>query len=399
MSLVKNLFSFLILLITIAIIAGILIFLEKTKPAPVSEIPNLPATRVITTKVTRGDIQTTHRITGRLLPSRRAELHFELAGLITQRPVEAGQYVQANSVLLAIAAEDVQNRVAEARLMIEQEQQAADRDQELLKLVRQQRQLLDRELGRQTSLSERALLPQSKMDETRRGLISARIEESKLKHSVQTAQTRLNSLTLDLERQERDLDRTQLVAPFAATINSISVEVGEYVTPGQIVIEMVDVKNLDLQLDVAGKVAAALKLGQQVSVTISDVKEKRMGELIALQVDPDPQTHTHTIRIRLSGDGLFAGQLAHVTLGEALIKDAILVPVSAVLQENNFAYVFVVKDSVVSRVAITVRGREADQFMIEGVSAGELIVSQDIAALIDGQTVDVINTLDSRKQP
>lgn len=386
----NKLLSFLLIVIALLAIIGTISWLEKTKPEPVAELQTIAPLRVAATQVIQGDVRTSHTLTGRLIPARRAALHFELSGLIADRPVEAGQSVREGDQLLRLADQDERDRLAEAQLALQQEREAAARDLALHKLTRQQRQLLDKELGRQQSLSDRALVPQSKLDETRRALITARVEESRLQHSVTASETRIQRSQLEVQKAERDLARTQLLAPFDGKINQVNAELGEFVTSGQVVVQLVDTAQLDLLLNVSGRLASALSLEQELDVTLRNSELHRRARLIALQPDPDPQTHTHLIRLRLSGQGLYAGQLADVVLTEATQKNALQVPVSAVLQENNAAFVYLIEQGNVIRTPVSLLGREGDFLIIEGVQAGQVLVKQDVAALTDGQKVSVI---------
>ena len=68
----------------------------------------------------------------------------------------------------------------------------------------------------------------------------------------------------------------------------------------------------------------------------------------------------------------------------------VVVPVTAVKQENGKPVVFVVKDQQVERRAVTVGAmRGSDQEIVAGVHEGEQVVVKSPDALHDGERVNV----------
>src|SRR5258708_33934202 len=69
---------------------------------------------------------------------------------------------------------------------------------------------------------------------------------------------------------------------------------------------------------------------------------------------------------------------------------AILIPQSAVHDENGKSIVFLVKDDKTERRAVTLGGnRGSDREVIAGVSVGDTVVTKAPANLRDGQTVEI----------
>jgi RND family efflux transporter MFP subunit len=384
----KSVSSFIVFILLIALMAGGWFWLEQNRPETPTELRETPATRVEITKVAREDILPLTKITGRLVPVRRTKLHFEVSGQVMERLVEPGQKVNTGSELIRIDAGDFEDVQAEMLIQLDQEKQVIARDQKLLSLANRQTTLLQREVNRLEKLRKQSLIAQTKIDEINRQFLSKRSEQAQLQHSVQTAESRLKMRELALHKAQRNMQRTVLKAPVDATINSIEVSVGDYVSPGQAVIELVQLDELELRVDAAGKDVAALKLDQPVGVIIDG--KKYQGKLSSFQYDPDPVTHTHALKIRLNGDGLFPGQLGEVHLTGQPMKGVLVVPITAVISEDGESYLFRLMDQDrVSRSAITVLGRHEDQLIISGVEANDQIVARDVSSLEDGQKVVV----------
>lgn len=367
--------------ISVLIITG----LFWTRPDTYAELQALPPPTVNIDIVDKIDIQPITQVTGKLQPARKASLHFQVSGQIDGRFVEAGQYVEANSRMLSIEAGDFFDVVEESKALLKTERNAIERDSRLLELMKQERELQEQEVSRLKQLGQDSLASKSNYDQALQELYRQQAEEARFKHSVDSARSRLMIEQARLNKAERNLNRTKLLSPFDGTINVIHVEVGDYVSPGQAALEIVQIDKLDLNLEVTGATALHTQLGQKVKVVINN--NEREGQIIALAVDPDAETNTHSLKIRLPSAGLFAGQLAVAHLPGQLYKDASVIPISAILYEDGQSYVFEVIDDHVVKKTIKLVERYNDVQIIAGINSGATIISRDVSSLADGQEV------------
>ena len=369
---------------TISVLIIALLF--WTRPDTYAELQPLPPPTVNVGEIEQIDVQPITQVTGKLQPARKASLHFQVSGQIDVRLVEAGQYVEQNVQMLSIESGDFVDAVEESKALLKTEHNAVERDLSLLSLMRQERELQEQEVERLKRLGQSSLASKSKYDQALQALYRQQADEARLKHSVDSARSRLMIEQTRLNKAERNLERTQLLSPFNGTVNVVHVEVGDYVSPGQVALEIVQIDELDLNLEITGKAASQLTLGQKINVyTNSDERE---GQIIALAVDPDPETNTHLLKIRLPSEGLFAGQLAVAHLPGYLYKDASVAPISSILYEGGQSYVFeVVDDHHVVRKPVDLVERYKDVQIVSGLEPGTPIVSRDVSSLVDGQIV------------
>ena len=365
-----------------AIVIGILFW---TRPDTHAELQSLPPPSVLVDQVKLTDIQPVTHITGRLQPARKASLHFQVSGQVDERFVEAGQYIEAGSVMLTIEAGDFEDAVKETQALLKTEQDAIERDSHLLTLMSKERELQEQQVARMKRLGQDSLASKSNYDQALQELYRQQSEEARLKHSVDSARSRLMIEQAHLNKAQRNLERTKLVAPFAGTVNTVHVEVGDYVSPGQSALELVQIDKLDLNLEITGKVASQLHLGQQIKIKIDN--DQREGEIIALAVDPDPETNTHSLKIRLPSEGLYAGQLAVAEIPGQQYINANVIPIASILYEDGLPYIFEVIDDHVVQKPIELLERYQDLQIIKGVDSGTTIVSRDVSSLADGQKV------------
>ncbi len=373
----------------IAGLVGVVILLVLTAPDSEPELEESIVPAVQVAMVGLHDLLPTETVSGRLQPARKAALHFELAGQVSERPVEPGQAVGQGAPLLQLASGDYEDALAEAGAMLSQEKRNIQRDRELLALSRNNYTLQKNDLDRLLKLGEDSLVSKSRLDETRIKLIQLESEVARLKSSVATAESRIALKQAARNRAARNLERTQLPAPFAGTVNAVNAQVGDYVTPSQVMVDLIDAASLDLYAEVRGSVAQSLKQGQAITVEVDGMALQ--GTLIALQMDPSPDTFTHALRVRIDGDSARPGQVARVRLPLQQRRRVTAVPSTAVLFDEGRAFVFRLDGDSLQQVPV-ITGERVDglQVVLQGLDENDRVVSRDVSALSNGQRVQVL---------
>ena len=362
--------------------------LVLTAPKPEPELQPPPPIRIVATTAQRRSLTPVTRVRGQLQPSLRAELRFELAGRLVERRVEPGQRVQADELLLRIDDGDLRDAVTRARARLSDEEEAVKRDRQLRRFVKEQLELSLREAERLSQLSRESLASASAYEQAQRQALLQRTELAQLDYREQTAEARLALLRAELEQVRRNLRRSRLTAPFAGAVNRVTAQVGDYVGPNAQVVELVRDDPLDLHLEITGEAAAPLRLGQEVEIEIDAIA--RPGRIVALEAAPNPLTHTHTLRVRIPAqEPLYAGLLADALLPGRELRDAVVVPATAVLQDGDGAYIFRIERDRAVRLAVRVLQRYEGEAIVEGIRAGDRFVARDVAALVDDQPVSV----------
>ena len=262
------------IVLTTAITALIIVLLLWTRPESYAELQDLPPPTVKVDAVSQLDIQPVSRVTGKLQPSRTSTLQFQVSGQINARYVEAGEYVEQGAVLLTIEEGDYADAVQESKALLQTEQDAISRDSRLLELIVRELQLQEQEVQRLDQLGKDSLASKSLYEQSLQEFYSLQGEKARLKHGLESSRSRL------MIEQAR-----------------LNKAVGDYVSPNEPALEVVQVNALDLNVEITGAAASKLQLGQKIKV--ETVRDEREGEIIALSVDPDPLTNTHSLKIRV----------------------------------------------------------------------------------------------------
>jgi membrane fusion protein (multidrug efflux system) len=213
------------------------------------------------------------------------------------------------------------------------------------------------------------------------------------------------------------LDRTDIVAPIAGVLNRLPVEVGEYCQPGQHVAEIVDIATAKVVVDVPEKDIYYLQVGDKVEV-LANAREpvEVTGTIRYISELADPVSKTTSVEVavpnprRATGrqpvgalqpswqsDRLFrSGQIVKVRITRRLLRDAIMVPMRAVIPtpEKDTYYVYVEENGLAQRrdVAIgLIRG--VDVQVTEGLNAGDRLIVEGQRFVAPDQPVQITGGL------
>ena len=370
----------------IAIPLFVVKLLIALKPPPKNETREAQVTRVQTVIVSAKTLKPTLQLTGRLQPARRANLYFQIPGVITAVKIEPGQRVEKGEALLSIDAADYQDRLRETEAMLQQETAGIERDRELLALARHNEQLSQAEVDRLSKLGSK-LSSQSSLDAAQQKMTQLRGEHLRLKYALDTAQQRIALKRAARDKAQRNVERTTLHAPFDGLVNQVSVDPGDYATTlSGMAVEIIDAQ-LEARFNLPASVVKQLQPGATIMVTVDS--REYSGTLISIQPDPDATTATHPAHITMRGEGLIPGQIALIELPTAAASNVTVVPVTALLNDDGSHSLFIVNQHTLERRNVTPGIRHSGWRQIrEGVEPGEVIVARDVAALADGERVE-----------
>lgn len=289
---------------------------------------------------------------GDLLADRRAVLAAEVPGTVESLRVEEGQRVAAGERLATVDTRALEQELAEAQALFDQ---AAD------------------EHRRAEALFES------------RSITRSAVVEAKTSRDV--AEARLASARLRL-------DKSRLDAPWAGVVTARRVEVGDYVVPGQAMIELVDTSRLKVRAPVAASDVAFVKVGEPVTIQVSSLPGEHFeGTVVRLAAELDPAARTLGLEAELpnAGGRLKPGMLARLRIPRRQIPDALVVPLDAVVDLEDRRVVYVVAGGEAERREVTPGPVLGERVVIErGLAPGDRVVIDGQSRVAPGQPVEVV---------
>lgn len=322
------------------------------------------AAPVVVARAAVSDVEDRIGGTGELAAPDRAAIAAEVDGRITEVRVDEGSKVAAGALLLEIDPEKRRLDADSARAQL--------RDAEASFVVAQ------REYERAKALHEQGIASDSLLD-----LRGTELSRAEARRDTSEAQRGV---------AEKLLRDASVRAPFAGLVAKREVSRGDYVRPGQALLEVVALDPIEVEFTVAERDSARVVLGQPVEVSVAPYPDERfLGEVSAVSPVIDPRTRTMRVKARIpNADGrLRPGLFARTDLGVAKRSGAVFVPVEAVLQRADGQVLFTVgADERVKRVVVkTGVEREGQIEITEGLAGDASVVVRGHTALVDGVLV------------
>ncbi|KVH32287.1 MdtA/MuxA family multidrug efflux RND transporter periplasmic adaptor subunit [Burkholderia cepacia] len=339
-------------------------------PAAMANIPQ----PVQVATATQGEMPIVLSALGTVTPLANVTVKTQLSGYLQSVSFQEGQIVRKGDVLAQIDPRPYQ-------VSLENAEGTHARDSALLATAR-----LD--LKRyQTLLSQDSIASQTV--DTQASLVK------QYEGAVKTDQAAIDSAKLNLTY-------ARITAPVSGRVGLRQVDPGNYVTPGDtngiVVITQLQPMSVIFTTseDNLPQILKQVNAGQKLSVTAynrNNTVPLETGSLATL--DNQIDTSTGTVKLRANFDNkegmLFPNQFVNTRLLVDVMRNAIIVPTSAVLTGSIGQFVYVVKpDNTVTVRKVTIGPVDGERTsIVSGVSLGERVVTDGSDRLREGAKISI----------
>ncbi|MDR1148191.1 MAG: efflux RND transporter periplasmic adaptor subunit [Spirochaetaceae bacterium] len=193
------------------------------------------------------------------------------------------------------------------------------------------------------------------------------------------------------------LDNCIMTAPAAGYISGKHINMDETAAPGIPVLRILSLDTLYADISIPVNEINLVKPGMSAVVSISG-KANINAKVFDVDVSADPLTRTYKARILLpnQGEDILPGMLCNVYIVESTGSrhNIISVPATALnlgADGKYFVYTIDETSSRVKRQSVEINGFSGDSILVtEGISEGDLIVTEGTQKLDDGALVSVM---------
>ena len=339
--------AILMLALTAALISGCGV--GEASVASEQEIETATPVPVETAMPERADISATYEATTTIASDADAPVVAKVGGEIVRLLAEEGDRVVAGQVLAELDGD---------RLRLEMLSAKADLDQ-----VRS-------EYSRYTDLAAR-------------GLVSEAMFEG-LKYDLEALEASYQLARLNFEY-------SKIRAPISGVVSSRDVKLGQAIGASDVAFRITDTSELLAYLQIPQAELAKISAGQPATLRVDAIPDARYAATIA-RISPTIDVRNGTFRATAfidnnSGD-LAPGMFARFSIAYDRHTDALIIPVSALVEEDEETSVYVVGDGEVSRRTIETGIRSGSLVeVVGGLSGDEEIVVRGQSGLREGSKV------------
>lgn len=206
----------------------------------------------------------------------------------------------------------------------------------------------------------------------------------------ESVQARLRIAEASAAEAETMLSHMKIVAPFNGVITRKYADVGDLATPGKPLLEMEDPAALRFETDVPEAAIGRLKVGDQLEVRAQNVTNTLSATVAEIAPAADPASRTFLVKLDLpQAPGLRSGQFGRVAVPVADVN-ALRIPITALVIRGQLEMVFVETNRQAQmRLVKTGKHLGNEVELVSGLDAGESVVVDEAAKLVDGQPLEI----------
>jgi len=332
----------------------------------------------------------------------------EVEGRVEQVLVDVGDHVSSGQTIVKVVPTELQLTLDQQKANLQQARArlGISENGEDLKDVRNAPEVkkaaadladAEQKFKRAKQLFEQGLLPKQSYDEAESRSNAARAAYDLAVQAVENLRGQLAQSKAATSLAQKKVGDSNIRAPFAGQVKERSVTQGQYLKVQTPVMVIVNVDPMRVRLKVPEKMAAWVKTGQEVSVTLEAYPGRTFtGKITRINPSVDQQTRAFEVEALIDNKEslLKPGFFVKATIPSNYVVDALFVPQDALLYVYGVYKVFVIDGNTVREREVKLGERSGDEVeIVEGLKQGERIAisTKSGQELKEGTSIDVGN--------
>ena len=312
------------------------------------------------------EINEEENLMGLIYSKSSPSLAVEVSGRVVEIIADVGDEVKAGDILAKIDSEKYNLQFTQAKAEI----------------ARLSALLINQELDlkRAEKLFKDNLVSEEMMDRT--------------KADFNALKEQMNAADAQLRNTKRLIEETNIKAPIKSEVAIKHIDAGDYVQPGMVVYELVDTKNLKLDLSFPEYLSPKLKKGLEVHITSpTNPDEVVISKIRDIKPNIDSRNKSLTTIIDFENPGTWLpGASSRATVVFSKFENAIVVPQISVVRRSIGEVIYVVKGNTVKETPVKTGLRKEGYIQIlEGITLNDEIVKDGAGFLTDSSIIEIIN--------
>lgn len=312
---------------------------------------------VETTTIHKGTISSYILLSSNLETEKMADIYSRVQGLVEKIYVEEGDYVKKNQVLMELEAEEYILAEESARVDYEQKKAAYERAEAMLK---------------------KELYSQQEFEQVKFPMDAAKIawEQAKL-----------------------NLSYTKITSPINGVVGNRLRKPGDRIQPSDQLFTVINLEEMIAVVHIPEREIQRISKGQEAYIFSDNLGKKRYPgwiKRVSPAVDPQSGTFKVTVGVKNVDNELRPGMFVNAHIITETHDNAVLIPKTAIVYENERMNVYVVRDSVARKIQLK-SGFENYQYVesLSQISQGEKVIVVGQAGLKDSTRVKIISERES----
>ena len=291
--------------------------------------------------------------TGTFEPNKETKISADIQGKINAVLVDVGSYVSKGQTLIQL-------------------------DNSLLKLqlqtVEVQIEGLEDDVKRYTILTEADAVQGVQLEKARLGLKSAKIQRATLLEQI---------------------SKTSVKAPFNGVVTAKLNEEGGFAAPGVPLLQITDISTLRFTVNVPENDLIQFQSNQTYKINTDVYPDILLSGKVIMIGSKANMGNSFSIQFQVANTknlSIKSGMFGKVSLSETKQEQGILIPASAIIEENGIAKVYVIKNGKAILQSITTTKTIGNKTLVSsGLKENDIIVTNGFINLFDGANISIKN--------
>lgn len=330
----------------------------------VDKIEDIRPVRAIKAVPDNADISA--EFSGEVRPRIESKLGFRVGGKIIARKVDVGTPVKRGQLLMQLDPQDLALAQTQAKAGLS----AAESNRDLAKA----------EFKRYQELREK-------------NFVASAVLESK-ETTYKAAQSSYEQALAAFKNQSNQAAYTSLVSDVDGVVTAIEAETGQVVAAGSPVMRVAQTGEMDVVIGIPEDKVNTIRAIKDIRVRLwVNPAEEIAATLRELSPIADPVTRTYTAKLALpsTAKNIKLGMTAAVSFVAKNPTAMIKLPMTALFQEKNATFVWVVESGAVKMLPVQLAGSSGqDVLLAGGVAVGQTVVTAGVNLLKPDQKVTIL---------
>ena len=291
--------------------------------------------------------------TGTFEPNKETKISADIQGKINAVLVDVGSYVSKGQTLIQL-------------------------DNSLLKLqlqtVEVQIEGLEDDVKRYTILTEADAVQGVQLEKARLGLKSAKVQRATLLEQI---------------------NKTSVKAPFNGVVTAKLNEEGGFAAPGAPLLQITDISTLRFTINIPESDLVQFQSNQSYKISTDVFPDISLSGKISMIGSKANMGNSFPIQFQVANTknlSIKSGMFGKVSLSETKQEQGILIPASAIIEENGIAKVYVIKNGKAILQSITTTKTIGNKTLVSsGLKENDIIVTNGFINLFDGANISIKN--------
>lgn len=241
--------------------------------------------KVATEKVVRRTITETVNASGKVFPEIEVKVSPDISGEIVELRVVEGDSVRRGDILARIYADIYTTQRDQASAIVTQEQARVENAKAQLPGLKAARDFAQRTFDRQKQLLEEKVISRAEFEQAQNTFQTADANYNAALETIRGGQAGVASARASLQRADKDLSRTSVLAPMNGVVSLLNVKKGERVVgnsmmAGTEMMRIADMSKIEVRVDVGENDIPKVSLGDSALVEVDAYNNRKFKGVV-----------------------------------------------------------------------------------------------------------------------